>query len=141
MEEREKAGLYSKEWWDNITDVERKDFAIATSCGKQGIHIEDFVDFLYNNDREHRGASPEYKEWRMKVFTRDNFTCQECGRKGGIYLNAHHLLPYRDYPDPQFSLNPKNGITLCVKCHRLTFGKEYEFWCRYFDIANGIRQL
>ena len=79
----------------------------------------------------------EYKHWRKSVFERDDYTCQECGERGGS-LNAHHILPYRDWREPRFSLNIKNGITLCEKCHNKTKGNEYEFFNKYFDIANGI---
>lgn len=82
-------------------------------------------------------SSIECKKWRISVFERDDYTCKECGNRGGN-LNAHHILLYRDYPDSQYSLNIMNGITLCEKCHRKTFGKEYEFFSKYFDIANGI---
>ena len=112
---------------------------IKLSCYQRGISVEDFDGFITPEHDRFR-KSPEYAQWRTTIFERDDYTCRECGQRGGD-LNGHHLLPYRDYPDPQFSLNPKNGITLCVNCHRKTFGKEYEFWCRYFDIANGIRQL
>jgi len=30
--------------------------------------------------------------WREKVFKRDNYTCQVCGKKGG-YLIADHIKP------------------------------------------------
>jgi hypothetical protein len=76
-------------------------------------------------------------EWRELVFERDNYTCQECGQRGGD-LNAHHILPYRDWNDSQYSLNLMNGITLCEDCHRETFGKEYDFFNKYFDIVNGV---
>jgi len=81
--------------------------------------------------------SQEYQDWRRAVFERDEFTCRECGC-GGDDLRAHHILPIRDWTDPRFSLNVANGITLCDDCHRNTFGKEYEFFSKYFDIANGI---
>ena len=80
-------------------------------------------------------ASCEYTEWRISVFERDDYTCQECGQHGGN-LNAHHILPYRDYKDPEYSLNIDNGITLCEECHDKVFWKEYEFVDRYQKIVN-----
>lgn len=60
--------------------------------------------------------SREYREWRMAVFARDNFTCLCCGKRGGR-LNAHHIATWADNPDKRYDLD--NGITLCAKCHRL----------------------
>jgi hypothetical protein len=57
----------------------------------------------------------QYKEWREKVFARDNFTCRKCG-KSGEYLNAHHIKPFALFPDLRLDIN--NGITLCVLCHK-----------------------
>lgn len=59
--------------------------------------------------------SIEYKEWREAVFNRDNYTCQNCGKKGGK-LNAHHIKPFKDYPG--LRLDTDNGITLCINCHK-----------------------
>ena len=55
-----------------------------------------------------------YKEWREKVFKRDNYTCQECGKRGG-YLEAHHIKKLSKFPDIAYDIN--NGITYCLKCH------------------------
>ena len=65
-------------------------------------------------NRDYR-KSKEYTEWRSKVFERDNFTCQVCGKVGGT-LNAHHIKPFKDYPQLRFKVS--NGITLCQECHR-----------------------
>ena len=85
--------------------------------------------------------SNDYKKWRISVFERDLYTCQECGSTSSSLLNAHHILPIRDWRDKQFSLNVMNGITLCGKCHKKTYYKEYDFFSKYFDIANGVEKL
>jgi len=56
----------------------------------------------------------EYKLWREAVYKRDDWTCQECGEKGGR-LNAHHIRPFSKHPELRTSI--ENGITLCKKCH------------------------
>ncbi len=62
-------------------------------------------------------SSSAYKEWRKSVFERDNWTCRECGLRGGI-LNADHIKPFSIYPELRFSV--ENGRTLCIACHKLT---------------------
>lgn len=56
-----------------------------------------------------------YKEWRKKVWLRDNFKCKIanpdcCGR-----IEAHHILSWSEYPDLRYEIN--NGITLCHAHH------------------------
>lgn len=71
----------------------------------------------------------EYKLWRESVFVRDNYICKGCGIKNEkglgktIELNAHHILPRRDFPHLTFDIS--NGITLCLTCHNKTKKKEY----------------
>lgn len=59
----------------------------------------------------------EYRIWRQAVFTRDNYTCVLCTKKGGR-LNADHIKPFSVYKE--LRLNLDNGRTLCVECHRKT---------------------
>lgn len=58
----------------------------------------------------------EYKEWRNKVFERDNYICQNCGYNAGGILEAHHIKPFKSYKESRCDVN--NGITLCKYCHR-----------------------
>lgn len=61
--------------------------------------------------------SHEYKEWRIAVFKRDDYTCVLCGQHGGE-LQADHIKPFASYPELRFEIT--NGRTLCVPCHRAT---------------------
>jgi hypothetical protein len=74
----------------------------------------------------------EYKQWRIKVFKRDNFTCQSCGDNSGGNLNAHHkisfsqlltkynIITFEDSINCSCLWDINNGITMCEKCHRQT---------------------
>lgn len=65
----------------------------------------------YKNER----LSPDYINWRILVFERDNYTCQVCKQVGGN-LNAHHIKSFAKYKNLRTDVN--NGITLCEKCHK-----------------------
>jgi hypothetical protein len=70
----------------------------------------------------------KYRQWRSDVFTRDDFTCQECGQVGGN-LNAHHIkkfykilelykiVSFEDAMACEELWNINNGQTLCFECH------------------------
>ena len=80
-------------------------------------------------------ASGEWVEKRMEVMTRDNFTCQKCGftpLKTKNSLNVHHIHPLSVYWEKR--LDDCNLITLCVSCHKKTFGIENDF----VDLFEGI---
>ena len=79
-------------------------------------------------------GTKEWKDWRSAVFSRDNFTCKECGLKD-CYIEPHHIVPIRIDEDKIFQV--ENGITLCRPCHVKTFWKELEFVGRYSDFIKG----
>lgn len=71
-----------------------------------------------------------YRQWRDDVFTRDDFTCQRCG-KVGCYLEAHHCIKsfsnilqcyeittIEEALECQELWNINNGETLCKICHK-----------------------
>jgi hypothetical protein len=67
--------------------------------------------------------SPQYYQWRKKIFARDNYTCKKCG--SSEKLHGHHILPILDFPKLIFNVN--NGITLCEKCHMEGHHKSHEY--------------
>lgn len=62
----------------------------------------------YNDDYK-------YKDWRTSVFRRDEYTCQDCGKRGG-QTQAHHIKSWAKYPDLRYEVN--NGRTLCLSCNK-----------------------
>ena len=57
------------------------------------------------------------REWSKAVRTRDKNTCQDCSKTIGR-LHAHHLVHIRDCIGLPLEFDPKNGVTLCPKCHK-----------------------
>ncbi|VAW38932.1 hypothetical protein MNBD_GAMMA01-1322 [hydrothermal vent metagenome] len=58
--------------------------------------------------------------WALCVKTRDGYTCQYCHKNytnNTRGVNAHHIWTKGGHPIVKFSL--RNGITLCVYCHRM----------------------
>jgi len=79
----------------------------------------------------------KYRQWRSDVFTRDNYTCQFCYKRG-VYLEAHHIKKYSVILDEnniktleealfcEELWNINNGLTLCRKCHDRTKIKGFQ---------------
>jgi len=53
---------------------------------------------------------------------------------GRCDIEAHHIIPLRE--NIKLSLKVGNGITLCTKCHKLTYGKESNFVRVFKEILN-----
>lgn len=68
----------------------------------------------YGTDNQDRRSSM-YREWRKKVWLRDNFKCKIANPDCKGRIEAHHILGYTEYPELRFDIN--NGITLCHHHH------------------------
>lgn len=81
--------------------------------------------------------SIEYKDWRIQVFTRDNFTCQCCFDSSGGNLQAHHIENFSTNEDLRFEID--NGKTMCFDCHDFrVFGSYHHM---YGTRNNNRKQL
>jgi 5-methylcytosine-specific restriction endonuclease McrA len=72
----------------------------------------------------------KYRQWRSDVFERDDYTCQFCGVRGSVVLNADHIKPFAlilnensiaTFEQSQACeelWNINNGRTLCEPCHK-----------------------
>lgn len=82
--------------------------------------------------------SDKYAQWRSDIYTRDNWTCQTCGNRGGIRIEAHHIkefykLLYENNIESVYQAEEceelwdiNNGVTLCCDCHNLTKKGRYK---------------
>ena len=109
---------------------------------RKRLGIKPPVHFGKEHPRWKGGISPfrtalyhtfQHRQWRSDVFTRDEFTCQDCFKKG-VELNAHHLKQFKEIQE-EYDIkiiedalkcnemwNVNNGLTLCVECHRKRHG-------------------
>jgi len=76
---------------------------------------------------------PVYKDWRIKVYKRDKFTCQMPGCKCKKRLNAHHIQKWSSASMLRYDID--NGITLCKNCHDKVTGHEQHYQRLFQDIV------
>ena len=62
-----------------------------------------------------KSYNTQYKYWMLEIKRRDNWKCRIQNQDCRGHLEAHHILPWRDYPELRYEIN--NGITLCVFHH------------------------
>ena len=103
------------------------DFRVPEDYYNNWIITRDNIDFYEDHTESHeimiqyklkhqsQRNTVEYINWRKSIFNRDQYTCKECGQKGGE-LNAHHLKRFSTHPELRLDL--ENGITLCKQCHK-----------------------
>lgn len=76
----------------------------------------------------------EYKEWRLRVYWKANFTCECCGTKRSktVKMNAHHLNSFQLNKEQRYEVD--NGVCLCERCH-------WDFHGKYGNVDNKVEQF
>jgi 5-methylcytosine-specific restriction endonuclease McrA len=123
----------TRETSSNKKRISPKQYAKAVACSIKCASKIRGAKFSGENNNHWKGGiskennivrgSSEYREWRKKVFVRDNFTCCKCGKRGGN-LEAHHIDGFNIKKDLRFNVD--NGTTLCSVCHNnfhIEFGR------------------
>jgi len=101
-----------------------------------------YIDGKYaerNGERTAAMKRLDYRLWREAVFNRDDWTCVDCGERGGM-LHADHIKTWKNFPELRYAV--ENGRTLCVSCHKKTptFAKSGKTLARIeglLECANG----
>ena len=62
---------------------------------------------------QQRCSSQKWIQIRSKIYKRDNWTCQKCGKKCHTDIQCHHSIPESEGG----SHIPENLVTLCKSCH------------------------
>ena len=75
----------------------------------------------------------ETKNWRNKVFLRDNFTCQICGLRDEEIMEVDHIRPKAIAPE--LYTEPTNLICICPNCHRRKTNRDIKI---IIDFKKGI---
>lgn len=76
----------------------------------------------------------QYKYWMLKVKNRDNWKCRIDNKECLGRIEAHHILPWRDYPKLRYDIN--NGITLCHFHHPRRNEEEKRLAPRFFELIS-----
>ncbi len=77
-------------------------------------HLQRWQGKIREGCRDKQNGESKYAHWRKQVFARDDYTCQECGIRGGV-LHAHHIKHWSEFPKLRYCVS--NGVTLCPLCH------------------------
>lgn len=117
--------------------------------GKKGLHLSPKTEFkegtipwnkgLGNNtttERQKEMGTAKYKKWRMKVFQRDRFTCQKCGKKSGKLI-ADHIKMWALFIQLRYRVS--NGQTLCESCNKEKTRKEMSiYWKNQYKKSKAL---
>lgn len=100
----------------------------ALCCKKRGKEHYKYNENITDEERFlDRKSKKEYRDWRILVYKKYNFTCDICGANkssGNVKIIAHHLESYDLNENLRYDVS--NGVALCECCHK-DFHKKYGF--------------
>lgn len=75
--------------------------------------------------RHNQFRGRDWTERRQQVLERDDYECQSCGmddadhiEEVGCSLDIHHIVPQREFDDPENAHALDNLVALCKSCHQ-----------------------
>lgn len=107
-----KCKICGNEWTTKANQLTKKETYHCLEC----LRLSRINSDLTEEDRRNSRDNMEIKQWKRKVYEKDNFTCQCCKDQKSKPLNAHHKNSWNWDKENRFNVN--NGITLCEKCHK-----------------------
>lgn len=94
------------------------------------------IEFRKKSDRAQDDSL--YMVWRKQVKDRDGWKCKIANEDCNGRLEAHHILPWRDYPELRYQIN--NGITLCLAHHPRRRAEEKRLASFFQELVSVSRQ-
>lgn len=124
--------------WANYQQGKRCAYCFKET--NKGSTHHSWKSWLTDAIRERRARKNlSYKEWRIGVYSRDNYQCQICGKKSRN-LHAHHLMGFHQNVDLRYDIS--NGVTVCEKCHiefHRRYGKENNTPQQFYEYKKNLR--
>lgn len=88
---------------------------------------------------ERKKDDVQYIYWAKAIKTRDKWTCALKNNECRGRLEAHHILPWRDYPELRYEI--KNGITLCHLHHPHGYEEEKRLAPLFMELVSVSKDL
>lgn len=95
----------------------------AKRCGKNSPSWNHNITDKERDENKKRNISPKSRKWLVKIFIRDNRTCQICGIINKN-IQVHHIYSWHSHKNLRYVTS--NGVTLCEQCHK-EFHKIYTY--------------
>lgn len=110
-----KKGALNPMYGKPVSEARRLAFLKISTQQNAKNWISDRTKLKKYEDANKNRRSPAYKEWRKRVWLRDNFMCKIANPDCAGRIEVHHILGYTEYPELRYEIN--NGITLCHAHH------------------------